>query len=114
MMSVWTNVWTRARERDRVCAERSFQATVTGYNGGKRVQDSDIEINQAGYWYALYPVWLLNTTWRGEKFTFAMNGQTGKMVGDLPLDRFAFWKSVLIRTALIAGLLYTLMYLVVI
>lgn len=36
------------------------------------------------------------------------------MVGDLPLDRFAFWKSVLIRTALIAGLLYTLMYLVVI
>lgn len=104
----------RARERIRVCAERSFQATVTGYNGGKRVQDSDIEINQAGYWYALYPVWLLNTTWRGEKFTFAMNGQTGKMVGDLPLDRFAFWKSVLIRTALIAGLLYTLMYLVVI
>ena len=104
----------RARERIRVCAERSFQATVTGYNGGKRVQDSDIVINQAGYWYALYPVWLLNTTWRGEKFTFAMNGQTGKMVGDLPLDRFAFWKSVLIRTALIAGLLYTLMYLVVI
>ena len=43
-----------------------------------------------------------------------INGQTGKMVGDLPLDRFAFWKSVLIRTALIAGLLYTLMYLVVI
>ena len=43
-----------------------------------------------------------------------MNGQTGKMVGDLPLDRFAFWKSILIRTALIAGLLYTLMYLVVI
>ena len=63
----------RARERIRVCAERSFQATVTGYNGGKRVQDSDIEINQAGYWYALYPVWLLNTTWRGEKFTFAMD-----------------------------------------
>ena len=63
-----------------------FRSTVTGYNGGKRVQDSDIEINQAGYWYALYPVWLLNTTWRGEKFTFAMNGQTGKMVGDLPLE----------------------------
>ena len=72
----------RARERIRVCAERSFQATVTGYNGGKRVQDSDIEINQAGYWYALYPVWLLNTTWRKNQYIFAMNGQTGKMVGD--------------------------------
>ena len=79
----------RARERIRVCAERSFQATVTGYNGGKRVQDSDIEINQAGYWYALYPVWLLNTTWNGNKYTFAMNGQTGKFVGDLPVDKGA-------------------------
>ena len=42
--------------------------------------------------YALYPVWLLNTSWRGKKYTFAMNGQTGKLVGDLPLDKSAYWK----------------------
>ena len=36
--------------------------------------------------YALYPVWLLATTWRGRNFTFAMNAQTGKFVGDLPTD----------------------------
>jgi hypothetical protein len=34
-------------------------------------------------------VWLLNTTWRGKKYTFAMNGQTGKIVGDLPVDQGA-------------------------
>ena len=81
MMSVWTNVWAEQESVIRVAAERSASGNHGHYNGGKRVQDSDIEINQAGYWYALYPVWLLNTTWRGEKFTFAMNGQTGKMVG---------------------------------
>ena len=40
--------------------------------------------------HVLYPVWLLNTTWRGKKFVFAMNGQTGKFVGDLPLDKQAY------------------------
>jgi len=42
--------------------------------------------------YALYPVWLLNTSWNGKKYTFAMNGQTGKLVGDLPMDKGAFWR----------------------
>ena len=32
------------------------------------------------------------TEWNGKKYTFAMNGQTGKFVGDLPLDKGAFWK----------------------
>ena len=39
--------------------------------------------------YALYPVWLLNTSWNGNQYTFAMNGQTGKFVGDLPVDKAA-------------------------
>ena len=40
-------------------------------------------------------MWLLNTTWQGKKYIFAMNGQTGKFVGDLPVDKAAsrrwFW-----------------------
>ena len=36
-------------------------------------------------------VWILNTTWKGKKYIFAMNGQTGKIVGDLPADNGAFW-----------------------
>jgi len=36
--------------------------------------------------YALYPVWLLNTTFRGKSNLFAMNGQTGKFVGNLPIS----------------------------
>ena len=98
----------RARDRIRVCTERAFRKTVRGYNGGASVKDSNVQIHNASYWYAMYPVWLLNTTWHGQKFTFAMIGQTGKMVGDLPIDKSKFWKSVGIRTFLIWGVLYGL------
>ena len=37
--------------------------------------------------YALMPVWMLSTQWKGQNFLFAMNGQTGKLIGDLPISR---------------------------
>ena len=39
------------------------------------------------------PVWLLNTIYRGKTYTFAMNGQTGKMTGSFPIcpKRSAAW-----------------------
>lgn len=76
-----------------------------------RTDQSDIRILSAKYWYALYPVWILNTTWKGEKYVFAMNGQTGKMVGDLPMDKGAFRKYVCTRGVLIGAVLYALMWL---
>ena len=33
------------------------------------------------------PVWMLHTKWNGQNFLFAMNGQTGKLIGDLPVDK---------------------------
>ncbi len=36
--------------------------------------------------YAMMPVWLLYTNWNHQDFLFAMNGQTGKMTGNLPVD----------------------------
>ena len=35
--------------------------------------------------YVLLPVWMLNTKYRGKTYTFAMNGQTGKITGSLPI-----------------------------
>ncbi|MCR5123287.1 MAG: hypothetical protein K6B74_12820 [Ruminococcus sp.] len=37
--------------------------------------------------YALMPTWLLYTVYNGEKYFFAMNGQTGKFIGNLPIDK---------------------------
>ena len=60
--------------------------------------------------YALYPVWILNTTWKGKKYIFAMNGQTGKIVGDLPADNGAFWRFVAMWGAGIGLVLYALLW----
>ena len=37
--------------------------------------------------YMLLPVWMLNSKFEGKDYLFAMNGQTGKIVGQLPVDK---------------------------
>ena len=68
-----------------------FQSTVQGYNT-VNTESANIQIKNGKTRYALYPVWILNTTWQGQKYMFAMNGQTGKFVGNLPMDKSSFRK----------------------
>ena len=75
----------RIRKRMAEGAADAFKRTVTGYDS-VTVSDSQITAKSSTVNYVLYPVWLINTDWDGRKFTFAMNGQTGKMVGNLPAD----------------------------
>lgn len=102
---------TRATKRIKQSAEDVLRETVKGYQTVTPVNRL-VNIMNARYWYALYPVWILNTTWKGEKYTFAMNGQTGKMVGDLPADQGAFWKFVGIRGVLLGAIIYALMWII--
>lgn len=67
-------------------AEEMFRTTVKGYHSVSPT-GSSIRLKNNSVKYALYPVWLLNITWEGKKYTFAMNGQTGKFVGNLPIDK---------------------------
>ena len=75
----------RADERIRQSTRQEFAKTVQGYDA-VNTEHEDIRLTEGKTQYALYPVWLLATTWRGRNFTFAMNAQTGKFVGDLPTD----------------------------
>lgn len=95
----------RANERIRRTLESELDATVNGYDSYSE-ESSSMTLNDAKCRYALYPVWILNTTWKDKKYTFAMNGQTGKIVGDLPMDKGAFWKWVGIVTAAAGALSY--------
>ena len=90
----------RANERIKKSTEEEFRKTVTGYST-VTTENTYINLQNAQAKYALYPVWMLNTQWNGKKYTFAMNGQTGKMVGDLPCDNKKYW---LLTIAFIAGL----------
>ena len=84
----------RANDRVRQTTEDAFRETVRGYATVIREAGS-IRLNKGKVKYALFPVWILNTTWNGQQYLFAMNGQSGKMVGDLPVDKAAcrkwFW-----------------------
>ena len=79
----------RANERIRSSTEAVFANTVTGYNTLVPVSNH-VSLQNGVAKYALYPVWLLTTEWNGQNYLFAMNGQTGKFVGDLPMDKAAY------------------------
>lgn len=96
----------RANERIKYSVEEALSDTVKGYsrvNG----RSSSITIKGGKAKYALYPVWLLSATYNGNAYTFAMNGQTGKFAGDLPVDNKGLCKffgmMTLIWTAVIYG-----------
>ena len=101
----------RAKQRVQRSVEEEFEKTVRGYDF-VNLKNSNVNVTNAKYWYALYPVWILNTTWHDKKYVFAMNGQTGKLVGDLPVDKGLFWKYVGIRTAIISVIVYIIRMLI--
>ena len=79
-----------SRERaDLRCAGslvNSLENTVKGYTSCSE-KGRDINLKRGKVHYALLPVWVLNTKWEGKNFLFAMNGQTGKLVGNLPTSQ---------------------------
>lgn len=81
----------RANSRIKSTAKQALRDTVRGYAGVTELNGS-VKLNNGSCKYAMYPVWLLSTVWNGEKYLFAMNGQTGKFVGNLPVDKSAYTK----------------------
>lgn len=79
----------RANQRIKRSTEDAFRNTVKGYTTVVTA-NSNIRLTENSVKYALYPVWVLTTSWKDGSYIFAMNGQTGKMVGNLPLDKGAF------------------------
>ena len=84
----------RANDRIRASTESAFAATTAGY-ATVIPEHTNIRLSDSRVRYALLPVWLLTTRWKDKIYTFAMNGQSGKMVGDLPIDWKRFWMYVL-------------------
>lgn len=88
----------RAKERIYHTAEAVLRGTVSGYDT-VTVKHRQIASASGKVHYALLPVWLFETVYNGKKYQFAINGQTGKMVGELPVDRSLFWKYLMGFTA---------------
>ena len=65
----------------------SLFASTTRMYDSCAPSSSSISISDGRQDYVMYPVWLLNIKYGSKLYTFAMNGQTGKFVGELPIDR---------------------------
>lgn len=102
----------RANDRIKKSTSSALDSTVVGYNSYIQ-QNLSVNLSNTSVKYALLPVWFLNTSWEDKKFTFVMNGQTGKFAGNLPIDKKAYHKWLWGLTAII-GTLATIISLFVI
>ena len=80
----------RAVRRASNTAVAEVNATAVGYSSCTPVSQH-VEMPGFRASYALLPVWMLVTRWNDNNYLFAMNGQTGKLIGDLPVSMGRWW-----------------------
>ena len=74
----------RANLRMNNSLKQSLTSTINGMLVSSK-EDINCKIENVDY--VLLPVWMLNTFVKGKPYSFAMNGQTGKIVGDIPISK---------------------------
>ena len=75
----------RLKERITQSATEKLRDSCSGYTTVD-VSSMEADIIKSSSRYVMLPVWLLYTKYHGKDYLFGMNGQTGKMVGNLPLS----------------------------
>lgn len=88
----------RADDRCEGSFVEACEDSVTGY-GMKQMTGKKVRIKRGKVHYGLLPVWILHTKWKDKNFLFAVNGQTGKVAGKLPVS----WRKALGYFVGIAG-----------
>lgn len=80
------DVKAEVHARMRRYAEQLLSSTIQGYDSVK-VERTAVIVGNTNWDYTLLPIWVLNYRYHGKTYTFAINGYTGKMFGDLPISR---------------------------
>ena len=75
---------TRIRQRVEQSLQDQLQPSLLGY-ATVVPTNRQIQVRNSRAKYVLLPVWMLNTKFNGKIYTFAMNGQTGKITGSFPV-----------------------------
>jgi DNA-directed RNA polymerase subunit RPC12/RpoP len=82
--------YKRAYERIKNTTINELKSTIRGYSS-ITVTGSNTNVDIKKTEYILLPVWMLNIKYKDKMHLFAMNGQTGKMVGNIPIDKKKMW-----------------------
>ena len=101
------DAFPRAKKRFEGSADNKLKGTLTRYSRVRRFKDEKrIENSEAKY--GLLPTWLLYSRFEEKTYIFAMNGQTDKILGNLPMDKskmFKFGAAVFGISGAVCGLL---------
>ncbi|MBO6016190.1 MAG: hypothetical protein J6P60_06375 [Lachnospiraceae bacterium] len=99
----------RANERVINTFRSKMRDAVKDYQEVKEKGES-IRLTNAKAEYAMLPVWMMSTKYEDKVYTFGINGQSGKMVGALPVDMGKYYKYLGIATAIAMAVLQLLVY----
>lgn len=103
----------RVRQRVDAAMNDRLQSTFVGYTSVVPTsRQLNVRHNKARY--VFFPVWILNTKYKDKIYTFAMNGQTGKMTGAFPIcpkKTAAWFAGITAGVTLIASLIQILLIL---
>ncbi|MBR3516527.1 MAG: hypothetical protein IKO10_09450 [Lachnospiraceae bacterium] len=99
----------RVDYRIRTTAKQKIRDTVKGYSSVNATAEN-INIHDGRVRYCMLPVWMLSTQWNGQVYSFAMNGQSGKVVGDLPIDQGKCTKVFLTSALIVAAIALAILY----
>ena len=85
-------LFPRVQQKARQFVDSYMMNTIHGYSS-VITNRKDISIGQRKAFYTLLPVWMVCYDYKDAEHIFAMNGQTGKIVGKPPLSkgRMAQW-----------------------
>ena len=100
----------RVNARVTKTAQDLFRNTVSGY-ATVTTESSSVQLSNRKAKYAMLPVWLLTTSYEGKQYQFAMNGQTGKFVGTMPVDKKRFWLWQAIYTGIFGAAVWAILLL---
>lgn len=77
------NAYIRAKERTmNTCVELAQGET---HHQSSIINNNQFNLVKSSTNYIMLPVWMVNIKYKDKLYTFAMNGQSGKMVGDIPI-----------------------------
>ena len=85
----------RAQERMINSAVSALQSTVHSY-GPCSLASANMRVRRADVKYVFLPVYLFNCSYMGKRYRYAVNGQTGKVVGELPIGKAESAKALLL------------------
>jgi hypothetical protein len=74
------------------------------------VTDAQVSFQEKKVEYAMLPVWVLNYRYRDKNYSFTLNGQTGKINGQLPISggKVVMWFGIVTAASFVISMAVTI------